>query len=288
MTVTPECVWDLKCQLGEGPIWFDGAVWFVDIKRDAIHRLTPATGATKTFATPPMPGFIVPHKSGGFVVGLQAGLHRFDPNTGTFTPWFKVEPDKPGNRLNDGAVDPAGRLWFGSMDNGEKEATGSFYRLDASGPTAVDSGIVITNGPCFSPDGRVCYHTDTRAKTIYAFDVAANGGLSNKRVFVTIAPGDGSPDGSTIDSEGCVWTGLYNGWGARRYAPDGTLLTTVRFPVSAVTKIAFGGPDLKTVYATTASKHLDGAGRAKEPLAGSLFSFHADVAGLPQQAVATP
>ncbi|MBV9044113.1 MAG: SMP-30/gluconolactonase/LRE family protein, partial [Alphaproteobacteria bacterium] len=86
----------------------------------------------------------------------------------------------------------------------------------------------------------------------------------------------------------CVWTGLYNGWGARRYAPDGTLLTTVRFPVSAVTKIAFGGPDLKTVYATTASKHLDGAGRAKEPLAGSLFSFHADVAGLPQQAVATP
>ncbi|HEY4941704.1 MAG TPA: SMP-30/gluconolactonase/LRE family protein [Rhizomicrobium sp.] len=278
----PVCVWDLKCKLGEGPIWMahEGTVWFVDIKLDKIHRFAPASGSMKSYDTPPNPGFIVPGRSGEFIVGLQAGLHRFDPASGKFTLLFEVEPDKPGNRLNDGAVDPLGRLWFGSMDNGEKDPTGCLYRLDKTGPKAMDCKIPITNGPTFSPDGRILYHTETLAKTIYAFDVAENGDLSNKRVFATIEDGAGHPDGPVMDSEGCLWTGLYGGWGVCRYSPQGKLLAQVRLPCANVTKMAFAGPDLRTVFVTTAWKGLSDEQRAAQPLAGGLFRFESDVAGL--------
>jgi sugar lactone lactonase YvrE len=197
-----------------------------------------------------------------------------------------VEPGLPNNRLNDGAVDPRGRLWFGSMGDGETEATGKLYRLDRSGLAAVDSGYVITNGPAFSPDGDILYHTDTLQKIIYAFDTGVDGALLNKRVFARIEEGAGYPDGPTVDAEGCVWTGLFGGWGVRRYSPQGVLLESIGFPVANVTKIAFGGPNLTTVYATTAAKGLDAAALAAQPLAGGLFRFETAIRGLPSQAVA--
>ncbi len=283
MTANPEprCVWPVAATLGEGPLWSEPeqALWFVDIKQNHIHRFDPASGAKQTWDTPQSPGFIVPDGS-AFIVGLQSGLHLFTPETGAFALLYPVDADKPGNRLNDGARDPSGRLWFGTMDNGEAAPTGSLYRLDLDGPKAVDSGICITNGPCFSPDGKILYHTDTLKKTIYAFDLAEDGTLSNKRVWVRIEDGAGYPDGSVTDAEGCVWVGLYAGWAARRYAPDGKLISAVRFPCANITKLAFAGPDLKTVYATTAWKGLSAADRAAQPLAGGLFCFESEVAGL--------
>ena len=282
MESTPQCVWALGAELGEGPIWSpsEQAVWFVDIKRNRIHRFEPISRRKRSYETPPNPSFIVAEKGGTFVVGLQSGLHRFDPKTGDFALLCEVEPDKPGNRLNDGALDPQGRLWFGTMDNDEKEKSGSLYRLDRSGPVEVDGGYAITNGPCFSPDGRILYHTDTRESTIYAFDVADDGSVSNKRVFVRIEDGAGHPDGPTTDSEGCVWTALFHGWAARRYSPSGALIATVRFPCSNITKLAFGGPDLRTAYATSARHHLNPEQMSEQPLAGGLFSFEVDVPGL--------
>jgi sugar lactone lactonase YvrE len=279
---SPECVWALGAELGEGPIWSptEEAVWFVDIKKNRIHRFEPRSRRKRSYETPPSPSFMVAEKGGTFVVGLKSGLHRFDPATGDFTFLRAVEPDKPGNRLNDGALDPKGRLWFGSMDNGEKEKSGSLYRLDPNGPVEIDSGYAITNGPCFSPDGRILYHTDTRASTIYAFDVADDGSVANKRVFVKIEDGAGHPDGPTTDSEGCVWTALFRGWAARRYSPSGELIATVRFPCSNITKLAFGGPNLRTAFATSARHILDAEQRADQPLAGGLFSFAVGVAGL--------
>jgi sugar lactone lactonase YvrE len=267
--------------LGEGPLWSvpEQALWFVDIKQNHIHRFDPATGAQRTWDTSESPGFIVADGS-AFIVGLQSGLHLFTPQTGAFSLLYPIDADKPGNRLNDGARDPSGRLWFGTMDNGEEAPTGSLYRLDLDGPKPVDSDICITNGPCFSPDGKILYHTDTLKKTIYAFDLAADGTLSNKRVWVTIEDGAGYPDGSVTDAEGCVWVGLYAGWAARRYAPDGKLISAMRFPCANITKLAFAGPDLKTVYATTAWKGLSDTERAAQPLAGGLFCFQSDVAGL--------
>lgn len=279
----PVSVWSLGALLGEGPVWVerDSALWFVDIKTRKIHRFDPASGDKRSWDAPGQCGFVLPVESGGFIAGLQQGLHRFDEAHGGFTLLTEVEPDRPTNRLNDGVVDPLGRLWFGSMDDGETEDTGAIYRLGGDGKPVRESPLYsITNGPALSPDGATLYHIDTMRGVIYACAVGADGSLTDRRIFATIPNEEGHPDGPTVDAEGCVWVGLYNGWGVRRYSPAGELLETVRFPVSAITKIAFGGPDLKTVFATTANKHLSAAEREKERQAGDLFRFEVDVPGL--------
>jgi D-xylonolactonase len=282
----PECVLRCACELGEGPVWRDGAVWFVDIKGLRIHRYEPGTGAAFSWQAPAQPGFIAPAAAGGWIAGLKTGLHRFDPASGRFELMAAVEDAGLDNRLNDGFVDGRGRLWFGSMHDGETNLTGALYRLDANGLRRMDDGYCITNGPAVSPDGRTLYHTDTLKRVLYAFDLAADGGLSNKRMFAQIEDGAGYPDGPAVDAEGCVWTGLFAGWGARRYSPKGAQVGFVRLPVANVTKIAFAGDDLKTVYATTAWKGLSAAEREKQPLAGGLFRFHVDTPGLAQHHVA--
>ena len=275
--MTPECVWQVETELGEGPLWVASqqALWFVDIKKKHIHRFDPKTGAKRTYDAPSSPGFLAP-RGDGFIAGLQDGLYHFDPKDDSFALLHRVDADRPGNRINDGALDVKGRLWFGTMDNGEEAATGRLYRLDAGGPMAVEDGICITNGPCSSPDGTTFYHTDTRKKAIYAYDLGDEGSLSNKRVFVTIEDGAGYPDGSVVDAEGCVWVGLFAGWAARRYAPSGKLLSTVRFACANITKLAFA--ESGTVYATTAWKGLDAKARAEQPLAGGLFRFESGIA----------
>lgn len=279
----PVSIWQLGAPLGEGPVWVerDSALWFVDIKSHKIHRLDPASGATRSWDAPGQIGFILPVESGGFVAGLQAGLSKFDERDGSFTAICAPEPHLPTNRLNDATVDPQGRLWFGSMDDGESDASGAIYRLGADGRCVKSTDhVAITNGPAISPDGKTLYHVDTLVGVIHACDIEADGTLSNQREFVRIPNAEGHPDGPTVDSEGCIWVGLYNGWAVRRYSPQGELLETVKFPVSAITKIAFGGPDLKTVFATTANKHIAPENLAKEPHAGDLFRFEVSVPGL--------
>ncbi|SRR5579883_410494 len=285
LTPAPSCVWPLAAMLGEGPLWWAGALWFTDIKAKTVHRFDPATGEGESWSAPSQTGFLAPRRNGHFIAGTKAGLMDFDPATGRFAPLCEVEPSRPGNRLNDGAVDPEGRLWFGSMDDGESQATGMLYRFHRGHLAPMDSGYVITNGPAFSPDGRVLYHTDTLERRIYAFHLGGDGALSNKRLFVEIEEGAGYPDGPTVDSEGCLWTGLFGGWAVRRYGADGQLLQTIRFPVANITKIAFGGEKLTEAYATTAAKGLDGAARQAQPLAGGLFRFEAPAPGLPAVAV---
>jgi sugar lactone lactonase YvrE len=283
----PRNVWDLHCELGEGPVWVEDALWFVDIKRQRVYCYHPASGEKSEWAAPEQIGFIVPAEGGGFVAGLQSGLHKFDPESGAFTVIAEMEPERPNNRLNDGVVDPDGRLWFGTMDNNEKEKSGAFYRFERGAVVRAHiEGIAITNGPCVSPDGRILYFVDTLAGTIEAADVDEHGQLSNRRPFVKIDPKEGFPDGPTIDADGCVWISLYAGWEARRYSPAGELVERVRFPVANITKIAFGGDDLRTVYATTARQLLTAEQIAKQPQIGDLFEFRADVPGVPCPRVA--
>ncbi|WP_076071844.1 SMP-30/gluconolactonase/LRE family protein [Sphingomonas montana] len=287
--MTAEPVWALATELGEGPVWVgrDSALWFTDIKGQRIHRFDPASGDRGSWDAPGMPGFALPAADGGFVVGMADGLHRFDPADGSFAHFMGVEPELPRNRLNDAVVDHAGRLWFGTMDNDEQASSGMLYRLHHDGaPRAMGGQCVITNGPAISPDGATLYHVDTLGRTIHAFALDADGGIDAGRVFATIDPADGHPDGVSMDSEGHVWVGLYGGWCARRYAPDGTLVDSVSFPVANVTKVAFGGPDLRTAFATTARQGLDAEALAAQPLAGALFSFPVAVPGLAGHEVA--
>lgn len=278
----PVSVWQLGAPLLEGPVWVerDAALWFVDIKGRKVHRYDPASGAKRSWDAPDQVGFVAPIAGGGFVAGLKTGLARFDPADGSFTPMIDPEPQLPGNRLNDATVDPSGRLWFGTMDDAEVADSGAIYRLAVDGSCVASSPLVsITNGPAVSPDGRTLYHIDTLGGVIFACDLGADGNLTNRREFARIPNREGYPDGPTVDSEGCVWVGLYKGSAVRRYSPGGELLETVHFPVDAITKIAFGGPELKTVYATTAAKHLSAEERAAMPGAGDLFRFEVSVPG---------
>jgi len=286
MTVTPTCVWDLKATLGEGPIWTGNALWFVDIKGHTIHRYEPATGDALTVNAPEQVTFLAPLAiGGGFVAGLKSGLYKFHPLSG-FKPLAVIEATELDNRPNDATVDAQGRLWFGTMHDGEANKSGALYRMDAAGVARMDKDICITNGPCVSPDGKTLYNTDTLEKTIWAYDLAVDGTLSNKRVFVKIAVGDDVyPDGSVVDSEGYLWTALWGGFGAIRFSPSGEAVARIELPAPNVTKPCFGGPDLKTLYFTTARKGLSDETLAQYPLAGGLFAIQVDVAGQPQYEV---
>lgn len=280
---TPQCIWDLRAQLGEGPVWVarEQALWFTDIKSRKLHRLDPATGERRSYDAPAQPGFVLPSADGGFVAGLQGGLHRFDPATGRFSLLAEVDRHRPENRINDAVVDPSGRLWFGTMDDGEREPTGALLTLDADGSIReVERKWPITNGPAASPDGRTLYQVDTLGMEIEAYPVDPDGNVGEGRPFVRIEDGAGNPDGPSVDAEGNVWLGLYGGWQARRYSPSGALLDTVAFPVANITKIAFGGPDLRTAFATSAAQKLTAEALAGQKLAGGLFAFEVDVPGL--------
>jgi len=277
-----ECVCAVGAQLGEGPLWSadDQAVWFVDIKGKRVHRFDTRTSALLSWQAPEEIGFIVRATRGRFICGMKSGLHTFDPATGNFSLITRVDSDRPGNRLNDGYVDAAGRLWFGSMDNAETNPTGALYRFDSRGLKRADDGYVITNGPVASSDGRTLYHVDTLQRLIYAFDLADDGSLANRRVFIRIEKPGAYPDGPAIDSTGCLWIGLFGGWGVQRYSPQGELLETIAMPVANCTKLAFGGPDLRTMYVTTAWKGLTTEQLAGQPLAGGLFATRVATAGV--------
>lgn len=281
------CVWPVGAELGEGPAWDADTrtLYFVDIKGRQVHRYGE-NGARASWPAPQQVGFVLPIDGGDFACALEDGLYRFSPDTGAFTLLRHVERDMAGNRFNDGYVDAHGCLWFGSMDNGEEAATGSLYCLDAQARlTLADPDYVITNGPAMSPDGRTLYHTDTLAKTVYCFDVLASGGLANKRPFVTIE-GTGHPDGMAVDAGGTVWIALFGGGRIERYTPSGALIDAISFPCSNVTKLTFGGVDLRTVFVTTAWKGLSPEDRAREPLAGALFALRSPVPGQKQHAIA--
>lgn len=283
MSGEPRAVWEVGTVLGEGPVWVerDSALWFTDIKRQQVHRYSPDSGEQRSWDAPEQIGFVFPMESGGFIAGLQSGLHRFDGKDGRFELLVEVEPDKPTNRLNDAIVDPSGRLWFGTMDDSEREQSGAFYVYDRGEvrPTGL-ANIAITNGPAISPDGRRLYWVDTVRNLIFDAEIRDDGSLGPSELLIGMPPAEGHADGPTVDEEGCIWISLYAGWEARRYSPAGELLERVRFPVANITKMAFGGPDLRTAYATTARHLLEPEDVEAQPLAGALFEFRVDVPGI--------
>ena len=286
----PECIWDLGAHLGEGALWHAATrcVYFVDIKGRRIHRCAADGGARRSWDAPGQPGFVVPASDGGMICALEDGLYRFDPASGAFAALRKLEDALPGNRFNDGYVDGGGNLWFGSMDDDQVQATGSLYRLDRHGGLSrADEGYIITNGPAVSPDGGTLYHTDTPLRRVYAFDLRGDGVLANKRVFLQLPEGS-RPDGMAVDCEGHLWVALFGAGRIERYTAAGRLVGSVRFPCTNITKLAFGGEDLRTAYVTTAWKGLSKAARRAQPLAGGLFAFRVDTPGLPHTVLALP
>lgn len=270
--------WDLGCTLGEGPIWSarDQAVYFVDIKVPAVHRLGLRDGARTSWSMPEMIGWLAERQK-GFVAGFQSGFAELDLDPLAIRPIGDPEPDLPGNRANDGKVDPAGRVWAGTMDNAEQAATGSLYRLDPDRSwRRMDQGYRVTNGPAFSPDGRTLYHSDSALRCVYRFDLAPDGSLGERQVFIRFGEDDGYPDGMTTDAEGGLWIAHWGGNRVSRFDPDGRPERAIPLPVSQPTSCVFGGEDLDRLFITSAA-----IGLTCEPLAGGLFEVDPGVRGLP-------
>ncbi|MGQ0676776.1 MAG: SMP-30/gluconolactonase/LRE family protein [Rhodospirillales bacterium] len=280
----PLCVWPAAALLGEGAVWDerDRAVYWVDIKAPAVHRYTPGTGDKRSWKVPEIIGCIARRRGGGFVAAFKSGFVFLDLETGAIERIDNPEPGFPGNRFNDGNCDPSGRFWAGSMDDDLKRPTGWLYRLDAERRwTKTDGGYICTNGPAFTGDGRTMYHTDTLGRVVHAFDLDAHGLPTRKRPHIRFAEDDGFPDGMTVDAEGRLWVAHWGGWRVTRFRNDGTAEFAIRLPVAQVTRPAFGGPGLTTLFVTSASIGLTAEERAQQPLAGGLFACETGVRGLP-------
>ena len=279
------CLWAAHCDLGESPIWDPRAsvVRFVDIERSRIFRLDPVSGMHASWEAPCRVGSIALRRGGGLVAGTKFGFATLDPDAGTFEVIDHPEPELPTNRFNDGKVDPHGNFWAGTMDDLKRDRTGVLYRLMPDRQwTAIDLGYRISNGPAFSPDGTTLYHTDTMDRITYAFALAPDGSLGPRRVFKAWHDVGGNPDGMTTDAEGHLWVAFWGAWCVRRVSPAGAIVAEHALPVSNVTSMAFGGPDLDRLFVTSAAQELDADAAREQPLAGGLFEVLGHgVRGLP-------
>lgn len=285
MSFAIHLVADVKALLGEGPVWVerDHALYWLDIKGCRLFRLDD--WGVREWPTPLRVGSIVPRAGGGFIAGTDAGFQLVElGEEARFTPLHHPEAHLPDNRFNDGKVDRRGRFWAGTMDDREEQASGTLYRVEASGHcTAADRGYRVTNGPAFSPAGDLMYHTDSALRTIYRFPLAADGSLGERSVFAHFTAQDGYPDGMTADAEGCLWVAFWDGWAVRRLSASGDVLAVVEVPVQRPTSVAFGGPLLDRLYVTSATIGLDRRARDVQPFAGGLLMFEPGVSGLAER-----
>lgn len=288
--------------LGEGPLWdaAEQTLYWIDSLDRWIFRIDADGGNFEKWAVPGDIGSMALRQGGGAILSLHTGFHAFDFSTGEATPIHDPEPDLAQTRLNDGKVDRRGRFVAGSMHRPETEALGSLYRLDPDlSCHKLDSGIICSNAPAFSPDGRTLYFADSLRRDIYAYDYDLDHGtVSNKRLFVSTKDDPGAPDGGTVDAEGCVWSAQILAGRIVRYTPDGRVDRIVEFPVATLTSVMFGGPDLDILYVTTMGQLSAGAadfvrknpvpaGKAigpGQPGVGALFAIH----GLGIKGIAEP
>lgn len=271
--------------LGEGAFWNykTQELYWVDIEGARLHVYDPVSTINRSYDMPSRIGTVVPAEGNTAVVALEDGVYKFDLDTQTLSLLTKIEADKSGNRLNDGKCDPRGRLWVGSMSIEEEPHAGGLYRVDPDGNvTRHLEHVTISNGIVWTSDQRTMYYIDTNTHQVWAydFDVAA-GTISGERLAVYIEPGMGSPDGMTIDEEDMIWVALWEGSAVARFNPvNGELLEKIDVPALKVTSCAFGGPELDTLFITSASINLTSDQQRIYPDAGSLFSVKPGVKGV--------
>lgn len=282
---TPQCIWNAQAKLGEGPMWSvrEQALYWVDILGHRLHRYSTTEGQRTWQFDEEITTVAERAEVDELIITRRHGFARFDPKTESLAPLLQVETDMPGNRFNDGKCDRLGRFWAGTMDFGCEQPTGSLYCLTPDlRCERMDSGYAVTNGPTWSADHRTMYHNDSVNGRVYAFDFdLASGRVSNKRLFLQFSKEEGSPDGMTTDADGGLWIAHWGASKLTRHDPEGKVLCSVELPCSQITSCAFGGPDFRTLYITSAANGLSPEQLEREPLAGGLFALEIDIAGLP-------
>jgi len=279
---TVRCAWGAQTSLGEGPVWDprSQALHFVNIKTDELLSFrekgrsrirTVFGGLSAVFLTDTQR--LLCATTRGLVLAEYRGS-----SPRVLTP---IESVRPGNRTNDGKVDPMGRVWIGTMDDREDQFTGALYRIDQDLTVSrVLDGIGVSNGLDWSPDGTVFYYTDSKRQVIWRFPFHMESGtLGRREVFATVPKEHGAPDGLAVDAEGYIWSVHWDGWRITRYDPEGAIERIVWLPVPRVTSLCFGGPHLDTLYITSARIGLTNEELLEAPLSGALFSCQPGVTG---------
>jgi sugar lactone lactonase YvrE len=273
---------DIRLELGESPVWDEraAALYAVDIFGRVVIHLDPATGAVEEIARlDDLVGAIVLRRGGGLVAATGTAVVLLDAELRRTV--VAEIPGATGLRFNDGACDPQGRFWVGTMALDDVSERGALYRYDERGLIPMVQSVSISNGIDWTGDGARMIYADTPTRRIdtFAFD-GANGTLSDRRTLVELADDTaGFPDGLTVDVEDHIWIALWDGWAVHRYRPDGTLDRVVELPVARPTSCAFGGDDLGDLYITSARIGLTAEELEAQPRAGSVFVLRPGVAG---------
>jgi len=266
--------------LSEGPRWHherQELLW-VDILGCQVHRGTlTGDGSLDRITTTAIDrhvGAVAPALQGGYVVAAGPGFLFLDED-GSLQELAQPEAGRTDVRMNDGACDPQGRFWAGTMAYDESPGAGALYRLELDGNcSTVLTGLTIANGIGWSPDGRTMYLNDSGTGCLDAFDFEPSSGtITRRRTLVHSDQPGVVPDGLTVDADGGIWVAWWGGAAVSRYRPDGTLLASFRLPVERPTSCAFGGSDLATLFVTTARAGLDDEARARQPDCGRVFAI---------------
>lgn len=284
-----EVVHDAPMLVGESPIWHEveSALYWVDIEGLTVNRLHAASGKFTSWKMGSNPSALAIDDNNCLVVATRQGLLRLNTTDGAETPIADAPYDPSKVRFNDGRVDPAGRFWIGTMYEPRDQPAAEMFVLDQDRlRRAWSGGMTNSNGLAWSLDGRTMYHADTTSHRIDCYDYdPATGQQSNRRTLLTF-PSDkgapdygGRPDGATMDAEGFYWVAMFEGGRVLRIAPDGRIDREVRLPLKCPTAVAFGGPDLRTLYITSASHGRSSEEIAQYPLTGKVLALKVDVAG---------
>ena len=285
--INAEVVHAAEAALGESCVWSpveDLLVW-VDITGQAVHRFDHASGQpVSVWRYAESVGNAALRAGGGLALGLGASVALTD-RVGAIETVIELPGEPASNRANDGAVDPRGRLFQGTMSNAEPGApVAALHRVDGDGTARrVLTDVMISNGMGWSPDQFTMYYIDTLAFRVDRFDYDPDTGeIDGRRPFLTFDGSTGGPDGMTMDAEGCLWVAFFGGYHVQRFSPEGERLETVVTPgAPQTTCCCFGGPDLDTLYITTARDSIAGVNTEGEPNSGALFAADVGAVGLP-------
>lgn len=272
-----------RALLGECPRWDEreNLLYWVDIDAMQLHRFDPASGASSVRQLDEPIGSFVLKKAGGFVIATASGFHFLDGFDAEPRAIADPEATISTNRFNDGRCDPAGRYFCGTVYTPKDKGGANLYSLDTRLHVRhLESNIITSNGIAFSRDNRWMYFSDTPRHVLYRYRYdLGSGDIYDRQVFHRFPHGEGRPDGGSLDSEGCYWTALFEGGRVVRLDPDGRIMQEIAVPSRCPTMAAFGGPDLKTLFVTSAGNRPDAELQAF-PDSGGVFSVTLDVAGL--------
>ncbi len=285
-TSEPRVIWNSKCKLGEGTLWVKehNSIYFVDIKKKKICILNIKNNKKKKIKINKEIGFLAHIKKNIFILGLQGEIRIQNLKSKKIIKSILIEPKIKLNRINDGKTDPAGNLWFGTMDNLERKIEkGSLYKLDKNlSLTKIDKNYRITNGPAFI-DELNFYHTDSSKRKIYKIKINKNNKILDKKIFKKFSNKVGVPDGMTLDNNKNLWVAHYHGACISVFNNKGKLIHRIQFQAKNITNCTFGGTNNNQLFVTSATKGMNSTDLRKFRYSGSLFSVKTNCKGFLQK-----